>query len=441
MSSGDPAAADTHDRSDGQNQCIVCNEPNHADRKMVQCDGCDRWFHFRCVGVKDSIEGEDRSFRCTACSVPDPPASTVSTSASMREARIQLEVQRLAEEKRLQEKMQKERGKQEQAIQEMTLRLERERRDKAIREMFALEKEYIQRKYDLLHTQLDDDGDAVSVRSRCNRGAEKVEDWITRNPAVTMSANSGNKPTGLTSQLKPITSSAPGTATATIEEVGQVNPHSASAVTSSMLATLSLPLSHSANASISHPTTQRPPIAQSTMQGNNVMPIVTTVASVQQFPKPSASVDAHNMFVISPTTASMVSFSLPSLTTTQPVSFMPSYGNSFLPQSSLATYTPQAQGISSVTSTSSCRPIVSHTAAPSCLPASGISSMWQPPTHHSTPTSSSSGRRPAEVQYANTQPMCSQVNATSVSTRMTSMNLGGKENVSSASQHVQAPMG
>lgn len=147
-------------------QCIICNEPNEADRKMVQCDGCDRWYHFRCVGVNDSIEGENRSFMCTVCTLPESSESVASTSTSAREARLQLEMQRLAEEKRLQEKIQEEREKQEKEMQEMALRLERERREKAIVAMFALEKEYITRKYNLLHNQLDEEGDAASVRSR-----------------------------------------------------------------------------------------------------------------------------------------------------------------------------------------------------------------------------------------------------------------------------------
>lgn len=302
MSSGDSVADSREQRdADQQSQCIICNQPNHADRKMVQCDGCDHWFHFRCVGVNDSIEDPERSFKCAACTVPDPPGSTVSTSASVREARIQLEVQRLADEKRLQEKMHAEREKQERDLLEMTLRLERERRDKAMKEKFALEKDYLQRKYDLLHTQLDDDGDAVSVRSRYQPRSERVVDWITSNPAVTMSANTGTIPTGLTSQLEPITHSMQQTSASAITNANRVHPapgfiSKVPPTAPSTTTSDSTPLPCYSNASITQAAMQNP------------------VASVQQN-FPSTSIDTSNMFVISPTIVSTASLSLPPLPT------------------------------------------------------------------------------------------------------------------------------
>ncbi|XP_062550988.1 uncharacterized protein LOC134215927 [Armigeres subalbatus] len=205
-----------------QHQCIICNQPNEADRKMVQCDVCDRWYHFMCAGVNDSIENESRNFICTACHNSDPCESVASTTTSARAARLELEMQRLAEEKRLQDKMREEREKQDREMQDMVLRLESERREKAITAMFALEKEYIKKKYNLLQTKLDEGSATGSVRSRrnCDLSTSKVQDWIDRNPTVTLSSNTGCIPTGLTLQAETTSDSVQPTSTTTTTAAG-----------------------------------------------------------------------------------------------------------------------------------------------------------------------------------------------------------------------------
>ncbi|XP_053691758.1 uncharacterized protein LOC128740249 [Sabethes cyaneus] len=45
--------------------CMVCNEPDHADVGMVGCDNCSQWFHFKCVGV--SADVKDVSWHCKEC--------------------------------------------------------------------------------------------------------------------------------------------------------------------------------------------------------------------------------------------------------------------------------------------------------------------------------------------------------------------------------------
>ncbi|XP_062700012.1 uncharacterized protein LOC115258713 [Aedes albopictus] len=47
--------------------CELCNERDTSS--MVQCDGCDLWYHFSCVEVTSGIA--NRSWVCPACSVPD----------------------------------------------------------------------------------------------------------------------------------------------------------------------------------------------------------------------------------------------------------------------------------------------------------------------------------------------------------------------------------
>lgn len=44
--------------------CIHCNQPEEYD-KMVQCDDCDRWSHFECAGVNDSIS--EKPWLCKKC--------------------------------------------------------------------------------------------------------------------------------------------------------------------------------------------------------------------------------------------------------------------------------------------------------------------------------------------------------------------------------------
>lgn len=43
-----------------------------ADKKMVCCDECDEWFHYRCVGISEEAAKAARDWRCGYCrSNPD----------------------------------------------------------------------------------------------------------------------------------------------------------------------------------------------------------------------------------------------------------------------------------------------------------------------------------------------------------------------------------
>ena len=57
----------------------VCNAADNED--MVVCDGCDRWFHFRCAGFADLTEvpSGDDPFFCEQCR---PPSATGDGSAA-----------------------------------------------------------------------------------------------------------------------------------------------------------------------------------------------------------------------------------------------------------------------------------------------------------------------------------------------------------------------
>ena len=45
--------------------CQVCSV-EVAYAKLVQCDGCDQWYHFSCVGVNDSVS--EQAWICAKCS-------------------------------------------------------------------------------------------------------------------------------------------------------------------------------------------------------------------------------------------------------------------------------------------------------------------------------------------------------------------------------------
>ncbi|XP_065095609.1 uncharacterized protein LOC135717446 [Ochlerotatus camptorhynchus] len=49
---------------DEESSCVSCQRPDRAEN-MVQCDQCDRWHHYTCAGVNDSVA--DRAWVCSNC--------------------------------------------------------------------------------------------------------------------------------------------------------------------------------------------------------------------------------------------------------------------------------------------------------------------------------------------------------------------------------------
>ncbi|XP_055585136.1 uncharacterized protein LOC129737987 [Uranotaenia lowii] len=106
--------------------CSLCKDPDNSH--MVQCDRCQSWYHYQCVGVGDSVA--DRSWLCPNC---DKHSTTVapetlrkngsksqrskaSTSTSVKAAKAALDLQQLQEQKQLEL----------QRIQEETIQAEKE---------------------------------------------------------------------------------------------------------------------------------------------------------------------------------------------------------------------------------------------------------------------------------------------------------------------------
>nr|XP_029710295.1 caldesmon-like [Aedes albopictus] len=124
--------------------CGLCSDPEND--QMVACDLCDKWYHYKCVHVGDSIA--DQSWSCPGCRNELLAASTpvgqpaksigsrrsgISSSSSIRAARAALELQQLEERKQLEMKRvveEEERRKQEAELEKSRieqLRLHREK--------------------------------------------------------------------------------------------------------------------------------------------------------------------------------------------------------------------------------------------------------------------------------------------------------------------------
>ncbi|XP_062704257.1 inhibitor of growth protein 3-like [Aedes albopictus] len=59
----DPDGVQKDDARVPEQDCTFCQEADNNG--MVQCDRCDRWIHFACVGVTEEIA--DRSWSCPKC--------------------------------------------------------------------------------------------------------------------------------------------------------------------------------------------------------------------------------------------------------------------------------------------------------------------------------------------------------------------------------------
>ncbi|XP_058816130.1 uncharacterized protein LOC131679416 [Topomyia yanbarensis] len=47
--------------------CKVCR--GEDNNEMVQCDSCDKWYHYRCVGVGREVENEHVKWSCAKCNI------------------------------------------------------------------------------------------------------------------------------------------------------------------------------------------------------------------------------------------------------------------------------------------------------------------------------------------------------------------------------------
>ncbi|XP_062713258.1 uncharacterized protein LOC134290203 [Aedes albopictus] len=148
--------------------CGKCDRLNNAE-PMISCQDCRVYYHLSCANATaETVQG--RPFVCSSCArLPFlPPARSMSgrwSSSSARQARIARELQRLEEERQLEEEIQREQIEQEKSL------AERSRREKLERQ-----RQFIARKYDLL-SQADADEDDGSNSGSDNRNS-RVESWV-----------------------------------------------------------------------------------------------------------------------------------------------------------------------------------------------------------------------------------------------------------------------
>ncbi|XP_062557220.1 uncharacterized protein LOC134222088 [Armigeres subalbatus] len=156
--------------------CKKCNRKG-GDDNWVCCDVCQSWEHFRCAGVNESIA--DKSWKCSVCltdwdggdnngSKSDVSfnESSVSKSSSRESQRLQLSLQHLEEQR----KLNKQRAE-----------LEKEAKLKQLDE----EQEYLKQKFDLL-IQIDKEKDSSSKRSGISKVSgvsvkskrDQMEKWL-----------------------------------------------------------------------------------------------------------------------------------------------------------------------------------------------------------------------------------------------------------------------
>ncbi|XP_055618958.1 uncharacterized protein LOC129764157 [Toxorhynchites rutilus septentrionalis] len=67
---------------EAHHDCAACSNPD-ADSNYVQCDACDRWWHFSCASVTESVS--ERAWICSKCTTETaaaPPTLVGNTSSS-----------------------------------------------------------------------------------------------------------------------------------------------------------------------------------------------------------------------------------------------------------------------------------------------------------------------------------------------------------------------
>lgn len=63
---------DDDDDSDEACAAEKCQHPTGQNVDWVQCDGCEGWFHYICVGLKAGDVLEDEDYMCLACTTKLP---------------------------------------------------------------------------------------------------------------------------------------------------------------------------------------------------------------------------------------------------------------------------------------------------------------------------------------------------------------------------------
>ncbi|XP_062714584.1 uncharacterized protein LOC115266180 [Aedes albopictus] len=124
--------------------CELCQLSPSIDRGMVACDECGKWFHYSCANVDDSIQNQP--WCCKLClAMRSQRHRGTSTVSSRRKKAKELELKRLDEE-------------------------------------YAMQQEYMRRRYDVMASYIDesDDDEEESVRSSKVSNVSRTRQWIDK---------------------------------------------------------------------------------------------------------------------------------------------------------------------------------------------------------------------------------------------------------------------
>nr|XP_029728009.1 uncharacterized protein LOC115266180 [Aedes albopictus] len=124
--------------------CELCQLSPSIDRGMVACDECGKWFHYSCANVDDSIQ--DQPWCCKLClAMRSQRHRGTSTVSSRRKKAKELELKRLDEE-------------------------------------YAMQQEYMRRRYDVMASYIDesDDDEEESAQSSKLSNVSRTRQWIDR---------------------------------------------------------------------------------------------------------------------------------------------------------------------------------------------------------------------------------------------------------------------
>ncbi|XP_058836379.1 uncharacterized protein LOC131692960 [Topomyia yanbarensis] len=132
----------------GECNCVACNEPDSAGN-MVQCDHCNSWWHMTCAGVTDSIA--DRPWTCRRCL---PEIVSIQSNSTVRKLRLDLKLKQLEEQR-------------------------------------AVEQKFVDEKYKLLNSHLEEPDESASQRGKVCRveKVEQVKQWLKCSADQTESAD------------------------------------------------------------------------------------------------------------------------------------------------------------------------------------------------------------------------------------------------------------
>lgn len=89
---GEEEGSSSEEESDDGKTWCICNGPDDG-RKMINCDGCENWFHLKCLKIPDHVGDLIKDFYCPACTSAENRTKYnphCSSKPCMKPARIEL---------------------------------------------------------------------------------------------------------------------------------------------------------------------------------------------------------------------------------------------------------------------------------------------------------------------------------------------------------------